>query len=71
VIEGSVDGNVWTALDSRQNNSELNGRDLIASWSMSVKMKSRYIRLRLTEKTHGNNDGLWLSSFELFGARIE
>jgi hypothetical protein len=71
VIEGSVEGNVWTALDSQQNNSEMNERNLIASWPTSIGMKSRYIRLHQTGKNHNNNDHLNISSWELFGTQIE
>jgi hypothetical protein len=70
-IEGSVDGDEWVILDGKQDNSELNDKNVTKSWSTTKDMKSRYIRLRLTGKNHSGNDELWLSSFEIFGTIAE
>jgi hypothetical protein len=66
-LEGSVDGSVWTELDAQQDNSQLNGMDLIATWRTTTQKRSRYVRLRQTGLNHGKTDELWLSALELFG----
>jgi hypothetical protein len=71
VIEGSIDGSSWTELDSRSNNSELNGQNLIGTWPTTVQLQSRYIRFRMTGQNHYGSHYLVFSGLELFGTLIE
>jgi hypothetical protein len=71
VIERSVDGHEWIELDQKRNNPDLNDRNVIRSWPTTRSMKSRYIRLRLTGRSHCGTNILALSSFEVFGTIIE
>jgi hypothetical protein len=70
VVEGSGDGIVWIPLDIRENNNDLNDRDVVRSFPVARSVRCKLIRLRQTGKNHGGNDYLVISSFELFGSLI-
>jgi hypothetical protein len=69
VVEVSNDVTNWIPVDDRNNNSDLNGPSVTASFEMSNRPSEayQYVRLRTTGKSHENNDHLHLSAFELYG----
>jgi hypothetical protein len=71
VIEGSVDGENWTELDSRINNSELDAQNVTKTWRTTERMQSRYVRLRQTALNHCGSNYLIVSALELFGSLFE
>jgi hypothetical protein len=71
VIESSDDGILWTEIDKRQNNNDLNGQNLTKCFHIERSQKCRCIRLRQTGKSHSNNDLIFISSFEIFGVLYE
>jgi hypothetical protein len=67
VLEGSLDGSNWGELDRRSNNSDLNARDVIRTFTISISGRCRFIRLRQTGKNHRGDDYLLFYAFEVFG----
>jgi hypothetical protein len=71
VIEGSIDGSNWIEIDRRDNNNELNGKNLSRQFTISHPDDFQMIRLRQTGKNHAENDYLTFSAFEIFGTLLE
>jgi hypothetical protein len=67
IIEGSEDGSSWNVLDERKDNTEADSNHPITTFSVSTRMKSRFIRLGQTGKCSSNQDWLVLYGFEVFG----
>jgi hypothetical protein len=67
VIEGSIDGLTWTAVDRRTNNDDLNGESLIGAFSVRKSSEYRFLRLRQTGRNHSNDHTLAFYHFEVFG----
>jgi hypothetical protein len=70
VIEGSIDGTSWIELDKRTNDGQLNGRNLIATFTLNQSESIRLLRLRQTGTNHYGSNHIWFSSFEVFGTLI-
>ena len=72
VLEVSNDGSEgsWEEVDSRENNSDLNGGHLTRNFAVGARPSGafRFVRLRLTGRNHHGNDHLWICALELFGA---
>jgi hypothetical protein len=71
VIEGSIDGSNWIEIDRRDNNNELNGKNISGQFAISHPDEFRMIRLRQTGKNHAGHDHLTFSAFEIFGTFLE
>ena len=73
VIEVSNDRALWTEIDCRNNNNDLNGYYVTARFKISwiPRESFRFFRLRQTGKNHRGNDRLELSSLEIFGTLFE
>jgi hypothetical protein len=68
VIEGSIDGEAWTEIDRRVDNSDLDGAGVSHLFEVSNNTGIyRFIRLRQTGKNHHDDDFLIISDFEIFG----
>jgi hypothetical protein len=67
VVELSGDGQSWTPIDRRENNSDLNGAGLVKVFEVSKRHEGRYIRLRQIGANHAGSNNLFLSTFEVFG----
>lgn len=59
----------WNSLDTKNNNSELNGCGTIATFNVSQNSQQffRYIRLRMTGPNHFGQDTLALTNIEFYG----
>ena len=68
-LEVSNDRKTWKVVDRRENNSHLKAVYVTRNFTISEPpLESfRYIRLHMTNKTHGGDDILALSSLEIFG----
>jgi hypothetical protein len=68
ILEGSLDGQRWTILDTR-NTQDLNGTFIVKTYECNSRSSEffRYIRLRQTGKNSNNADYLMLSEIEFFG----
>jgi hypothetical protein len=72
VVEVSSNGRDWKVADRRDNNSQLNGKDLKVGFEMNQKLGPiQHIRLRLTGPNHANNQYLTVSGWEIFGSLRE
>jgi hypothetical protein len=71
VLEGSVDGSEWAAMDERRDSFELNRKDAVATFRVRGPIECWFVRLRQTARNHCNNDYLSISAFELFGTLLE
>jgi hypothetical protein len=67
-VEGSDDGDSWTEIDRRENNSDLNSEFALKTFAILQSVSFRRIRLRQTGPNHDDDNSLVLSAFELFGA---
>jgi hypothetical protein len=70
-LEVSLDGKSWTEIHRCENNSDLNGSKQIGTYSVSLSVTCRFVRLRQTGRNHYNHDYLKLSGFEIFGVLRE
>jgi hypothetical protein len=67
-VEGSDDGAMWTEIDRRENNNDLNDKATVKTFAVVRSGSFRRIRLRQTGPNHRGNNYLFLSAFEIFGA---
>jgi hypothetical protein len=68
VVETSGNGEDWVEIDRREDNDELDGPNLIATFPVSQGSPARMVRLRMTRENHGGNNRMILSAIEFFGA---
>ena len=72
VLEVSNDGSEgsWQVVDLRENNNDLNGGFSTGIFALTTPQSGmfRFVRLRLTGKTHRGDDMLEICALELFGA---
>jgi len=69
-MSGSDDEMNWVILDSRTNNSDLNGNSIIKNFSCNSSAAYKYIRFQNTEKSwfdKEDNYRFCISKFEIFG----
>jgi hypothetical protein len=71
VVQASVDGKSWQEIDSKTNNSKLNGFRNTCTFPVSPAGPCRYIRLVLTGKDHRDDFILQIEAWEIFGTLIE
>jgi hypothetical protein len=71
LVEVSSDGTNWTEIDHRENNAELNDRNVTRTFQVSQSEEGRFIRLVNIGRNHHGNDCLSISGFEVFGTLIE
>lgn len=69
VVEGSNDDINWDLLDTQNNNSNLNGANFVASFSIKNpdSKKYRFLRMRQLESWRSNNDFFNINNIEFFG----
>jgi hypothetical protein len=68
VLEGSDDGIEWIEFDRQEENEELNGPDMTASFEIGSQPPVKMVRLRMTGKNHCGNDRMIISAIEFFGS---
>jgi hypothetical protein len=74
VLEGSLDGKLWTEMHRRASTSDFSVGHLnakIASFAVSNSADCRFIRLTQTGKNHYGTDYLVIHAFEVFGTLLE
>lgn len=73
VIEVSDDNLMWTEIDRRTNNNDLNGQNLTQNFKIAnVPSESyRYIRMKQIGPNHAGNNQLVFSDFEIFGTLLK
>ena len=69
VIEVSNDSYMWTEIDRREKNNDLNGEFALCNFKVSrVPTESfRFFRLRQTGKSHHGSDAVAITAMEIFG----
>ena len=67
VIEISNDGNEWEKIDERNEITELNGINLVKSFSIEMTKPFRYIRFITSKPNFINDDGFALGKLEFYG----
>lgn len=72
IVEGSNDKSKWETCDEQNNNSSLNGNNVIHNFVIPNKTNKeyRYIRNRQTQLNWGGDNDLMLENFELYGTLI-
>jgi hypothetical protein len=68
IIEVSNDKEKWIEIDRQTKNRELNGSNLIRSFSCVCEGEWRFVRMRTTGRNFRGDYALALTSFELFGS---
>jgi hypothetical protein len=71
VVESSLDGVNWTEIDRKTDNDHFRVGWSPVSYAVSNSADCRFIRLTQTGKTHGGQDWLCVSAFEVFGTLLE
>jgi hypothetical protein len=71
LVELSSDGTNWTEIDRRENNPELNDRNVTRTFPVSKSKDGRFIRIVNIGRNHHGNDCLSISGFEVFGTLID
>jgi hypothetical protein len=68
-LEGSKDGLIWVTIDDRKNDTSLNSKGAISTFSISESFQKdfRMIRLRQTGKNSTGTDELVVNAIEFFG----
>jgi hypothetical protein len=69
VLEGSLDGGSWIALDQRNDSAALNGPNLIGTFHIAAPMALKLLRLRQTGLNAAGNHILAFQYFDLFTQR--
>jgi hypothetical protein len=67
VLEGSLDGETWTELDRKTDDSQITRRLMIVDFKVSNPEKVRMIRFRQTDRNHLNSYYLALTAVEFYG----
>ena len=67
VLEGCNPGGVWTELDRREDNQDLNGKSKIATFSVSNNNEYQVVRIRQIAQNHYGDNYLILTNVEFFG----
>jgi hypothetical protein len=72
VLEGSLEGQVWTEIDRQIDNCEFKVWPTRASsFDVANPTECRYLRFRQIAKTHFSDDILNVHAFEVFGALLQ
>jgi uncharacterized coiled-coil protein SlyX len=67
VLEGSMNGEDWTELDRRKNDSHLKEDLAVHTFEVKSPFECRFIRLTQTGKNHSDSHRLAFCSLEIFG----
>ena len=72
VIEGSNDGSSWEVIDTRDNDSCINGSRLVHTFTFpNISKPYQYVQMKLTSQNHRGDNFFNLTNIELFGVLIE
>jgi hypothetical protein len=71
VLEASLDGENWIAIDGQIDNRDFQQAKIMASFAVSNRVECRFVRLTQTDKNHRGNDCLRLRLAEFFGRLTE
>ena len=67
-LDGSNDdGNTWFVIDTRDDINELNGKNKVATFQVSIHAEFSKVRIRQTGPNHYGDDYLILTNVEFFG----
>jgi hypothetical protein len=67
-FEGSMNGESWTELDRRKNDSHLKEDFAVHSFEVKSPLECRFVRLTQTGKNHNDSHYLAFCSLEIFGS---
>jgi hypothetical protein len=71
VVETSLDGTNWIEIDHKESNSQLDDKNVIATFEVSRREECHFLRLVNIGRNHAFNDAVVISGLEIFGALIE
>jgi hypothetical protein len=71
IVETSMDGFEWIEVDHKENNSDLNARNITRTFGIAKCNICRLIRLVNIGRNHANTDALVISCWEIFGLLME
>jgi hypothetical protein len=66
-----LDGTNWIEIDCKQNNSQLDDRNVTVRFEVSRSEECRFLRLVNIGRNHAGNDAMVISALEIFGNLIE
>jgi hypothetical protein len=70
-VEASLDGDHWDELDHREDNSELNEKNVTGTFEVGRSQICRYMKLTNIGRNHRGSDQLIISAFDIFGSLID
>jgi hypothetical protein len=71
LVEASADGENWRVVDDKVDNEELNGKQLVGTFTATGGRASRFIRLVNIGRNHARTDIIWISAWEIFGFLLD
>jgi hypothetical protein len=71
VVEGSVNGAIWTVIDRQSDNQDFKRKANVASFDVSESVECRFVRLSQTDENHRNGYILAIDTVEFFGTLVE
>jgi hypothetical protein len=71
IVEVSEDGEEWSEVDEREDNSDVNETDVTGLFSVARKEVGRFVRLVNIGRDHSEDDCLCISAWEVFGTLLE
>jgi hypothetical protein len=71
IVEASEDGEKWAEIDRRENNEELNGMCVTATFAVKLKRECRFLRFVNVGRNHWGDDELRITAWEIFGSLFE
>jgi hypothetical protein len=66
-----VDGESWRKIGYEEDNKQLNGRPVTATFPVAGVGEPRFIRLVNIDRNHFGNDILSIYTWEIFGSLLE
>jgi hypothetical protein len=68
VVEASNNGTEWDQIDSKEDNAELNGKNITKTWEVAKReLLVSMIRIRQTGTSHDGSERFVISAIEFFG----
>ena len=70
-IEGSLDGENWNPIDSKNNYPELDGPNLLRTFKVTNKGRYSYFKVTQTDVNNDDHNDFDLSKIEFFGTLVD
>jgi hypothetical protein len=71
IVEASEDDEKWVEIDQTEDNGELNGMRVTATFGVLLKRECRFLRFVNMGRHHWGADELRIAAWEVFGSLLE